>query len=257
MTESEVFSVEIEDGVARCTMNGPKMNALGEDLLFPMCERMSEVLADDDARVIVLRGGEGNFCSGGDVGTMGEKMDPSILNRSMHMINEIGHDLHEGPKPVITEVDGWAVGGGMGWAMASDMTFATERARFMMSFIRISIVPDLGSTYFLPLRVGLIKAKELAFTGRPIGAEEALRIGLVNRVIPHDEISEKTMKVARKIATRPPAVLALMKRHLNIASRTDLRTIMELEESVQPLMVLTEDHQRDIERFLEKGSGGE
>jgi 2-(1,2-epoxy-1,2-dihydrophenyl)acetyl-CoA isomerase len=249
---SEYFKVEMDEGVARCTMTGPKMNALGEDLLFPMCAMLKDVLADDDARVIVLRGGEGNFCSGGDVGTMGEKMDPVFLNKNMNLINRIGYELHEGAKPVITEVDGWAVGGGMGWAMASDMTYATERARFMMSFVRISIVPDLGSTYFLPHRVGLIKAKELVFTGRPVEADEALRIGIVNRVLPHEEISEETMKVARKIATRSPRVLELMKRHLNIAMRTDLKTILELEESVQPLMVQSAEHQRDIEKFFEK-----
>ncbi len=248
--ESEYFHVEMDEGVARCTMTGPKMNALGEDLLPPMCAMLTEVLADPEARVIVLRGGEGNFCTGGDVGTMGEKMDPLVLNRSMNMVNRIGYELHEGPKPVISEVDGWAVGGGMGWALASDMTFATERARFMMSFVRISIVPDLGSTYFLPHRVGLIKAKELVFTGRPVEAQEALEMGIVNRVIPHDEIGEQTMKVARKIATRDPRVLELLKRHINIGIRTDLRTIYELEESVQPLMLLTEEHRRDVEKFF-------
>jgi len=249
---SEFFEVEIADGVARCTMKGPKMNALGEDLLYPMCEGLEAVLHDDDVRVIVLRGGDGNFCSGGDVGTMGEKMDPEFLNKNMCLINDIGYQLHEGPKPVITEVDGWAVGGGMGWAMASDMTYATERARFMMSFIRISIIPDLGSTYFLPLRAGLLRAKELVFTGRPVGADEALAMGIVNRVLPHDEIGEETMKVARKIATRSPRVLGLMKRHLNLATRVDLRTILDLEESIQPLMVITPEHQRDIEKFFEK-----
>lgn len=248
--ESEFFKVEMDEGVARCTMSGPKMNALGEDLLFPMCAMLKEVLADEDARVIVLRGGEGNFCSGGDVGTMGEEMDPVFLHQNMNMINRIGYELHEGSKPVITEVDGWAVGGGMGWAMASDMTYATERARFMMSFVRISIVPDLGSTYFLPHRVGLIKAKDLVFTGRPVGADEALTMGIVNRVIDHDEISAETMKVARKIATRSPRVLELMKRHINIGLRTDLRTIFELEESVQPLMVLSDEHKRDVEKFF-------
>lgn len=249
---SEYFKVEMDEGVARCTMTGPKMNALGEELLYPMCEMLAQVLADDDARVIVLRGGEGNFCSGGDVGTMGEKLDPEFLNRNMRLINNIGYQLHEGPKPVITEVDGWAVGGGMGWAMSSDMTYATERARFMMSFIRISIIPDLGSTYFLPLRAGILKAKELVFTGRPVDADEALAMGIVNRVLPHDEISEETMKVARKIATRSPRVLALMKRHLNLAIRTDLRTILDLEESIQPLMVVTPEHARDVEKFFEK-----
>jgi 2-(1,2-epoxy-1,2-dihydrophenyl)acetyl-CoA isomerase len=233
-------------------MKGPKMNALGPDLLFPLVEGLNAAMEDDDVRVIVLRGGEGNFCSGGDVDTLGDKMDPSYLNENMRLANEVGFKLHEGTKPVITEVDGWAVGGGMGLAMASDITYATERARFMMSFVRISIIPDLGTTYFLPLRVGLLKAKDLAFTGRAIDAEEALQMGIVTRVLPHEGIGDETMKVATKLATRSPRVLAVMKRHLNMAHRTDLRTILDLEESIQPLMVLAPEHQRDVEKFLNK-----
>jgi 2-(1,2-epoxy-1,2-dihydrophenyl)acetyl-CoA isomerase len=247
-----IFEVEIADGVARCTMNGPKMNALGEELLYPLVDGLKAALNDEAVRVIVLRGGEGNFCSGGDVGTMGEKMDPTYLNENMRLANEIGFELHEGPKPVITEVDGWAVGGGMGLAMSSDMTYATERARFMMSFVRISIIPDLGSSYLLPLRVGLLKAKELVFTGRVVEADEALTLGIANRIVPHEEISDEVMTLASKLATRSPRMLAVAKRNLNMAHRTDLRTILDLEESIQPLMVLTPEHHRDILKFMEK-----
>ncbi|MFH1150777.1 MAG: enoyl-CoA hydratase-related protein [Actinomycetota bacterium] len=250
----DIFEVEIADGVARCTMNGSKMNALGEELLYPLVDGLKRVLHDDKVRVIVLRGGEGNFCSGGDVGTMGEEMDPTYLNENMRLANEVGFELHEGPKPVITEVDGWAVGGGMGLAMSSDLTYATERARFMMSFVRISIIPDLGSSYLLPLRVGLLKAKELVFTGRVVEADEALTLGIVNRVVPHEEIADEVMTVARKLATRSPRMLAVAKRNMNMAHRTDLRTILDLEESIQPLMVLAPEHHRDIQKFMEKKS---
>lgn len=251
----DTFEMEIAGGVARCTMKGPKMNALGEEMLYPLAAGLRQALNDDEVRVIVLRGGEGNFCSGGDVGTFGEKMDPTYLNKNMRLANEILCDLHEGPKVVITEVDGWAVGGGMGVAMASDMTYATERARFMMSFVRMSILPDLGSSYFLPLRVGLLKAKELVLTGRTVEAQEALEMGIVNRVIPHDEISDEVMKVANKLAGRSPLMLGLAKRHLNIAFRNDPRTLMELEESMQPLMLLQPEHHADMVKFMEKQAG--
>jgi 2-(1,2-epoxy-1,2-dihydrophenyl)acetyl-CoA isomerase len=173
----------------------------------------------------------------------------------MGLANEIGFALHEGPRPVITEVDGWAVGGGMGLAMCSDMTFATERAKFMMSFVRISIIPDLGSSYYLPQRVGLLKAKELVFTGATVEAEEALALGIVNRVVPHDEIGEEVMKLARKLATRSPRMLATTKRHFNMAHRLDLRTMLDLEESVQPFMLLEPEHERDMQKFMEKQAG--
>jgi len=246
----DVFEVEIADGVARCTMNGPRMNALGNDLLQPMVDGFKTVFSNDDVRVIVLRGGDGNFCSGGDVGDMGEKMDPLELNQSMHLANWIGLELNEGPRPVITEVDGWAVGGGMGLAMSADLTYATERAKFMMSFVRISIVPDLGSSYLLPQRVGVLKAKELVFTGRTVGAEEALELGIVNYVLPHEEISDEVMKFAKTLAGRSPRFLATAKRNLNMSQSAGLRTMLELEESIQPTMVLEPQHHRDIEEFM-------
>jgi 2-(1,2-epoxy-1,2-dihydrophenyl)acetyl-CoA isomerase len=250
--ESQFFAVETADGVARCIMRGPKMNALGNELLVPMIEMLEDVLLDGEVRVIVLAGEGGNFCSGGDVGTMGENMDPTYLHNNMRLINSVLYELHEGPKPVITEVDGWAVGGGMGLAMASDITYATERSRFMMSFIRISIIPDLGTAYFAAMRAGLSQAKELAMTGKVIDSAEALRLGLINKVVPHDEIAEEVMGVARKMATRSPRVLSITKRHLNNAHRVDLQTMLDFEASIQPMLVLAPEHKRDVEKFLEK-----
>lgn len=250
--ESEYFIVEKADGVARCTMNGPTMNAMGRDMLPQLHDGLMDALSDDGVRVIVLTGAGGNFCVGADLSIMGEKMDPVFLYENMRKVNEVGFLLHEGPKPVITEVDGWAVGGGFSMAICSDLTYATERAQFYMSFVRISIVPDLGSSYYLTRRVGLARAKELALTGRVIKADEAAEIGLVNRVFDHDAITEEVMKVARRMATRSADVLAKTKRALNVAHTLDLQTILDLEASTQPFMVMTPEHQRDIKKFLEK-----
>lgn len=250
--ESEFFKVEIVDGVASCTMNGPKMNAMSDKLLIPMVEGLTSVLADEGVRVIVLRGADGNFCTGADLSIMGEEMDPAALFENMQKVTGMMYQLHEGPKPVISEVDGWAVGGGFSLAMASDITYATEKALFLMSFIRISIIPDLGSSYFLTRRVGLARAKELALTGKVIDAQEAHRIGLVNKVVAHEEITGDVMKIARRMASRSSRVLATTKRNLNVAHRVDLRTLMNLEDSTQPFMVLSPEHQRDVEEFFAK-----
>lgn len=257
--ESEFFKVEKKEGVALCSMSGPRMNAMGDQMMYPMVDGLKGVMADDTVRVIVIRGEGGNFCTGADLSIMGEKMDPKGLFENMQMVTSVLFDLHEGSKPVITEVDGWAVGGGFSLAIASDITYATERALFLMSFVRISIIPDLGSSYFLSRRVGLAQAKEMALTGKVVDANEAFRIGLVNRVVEHEKITEEVVEIAVKMAKASPRVLALTKRNLNVAHRVDLRTLMNLEDSTQPFMVLSPEHKKAVEKFIEKqkGTGGD
>jgi 2-(1,2-epoxy-1,2-dihydrophenyl)acetyl-CoA isomerase len=249
----EIFTVEISGNVARCSMNGPgNMNALGMELGQPMVEGLLGVLSDDAVRVIVLRGEGGNFCSGADLDLLGENLDPVFLNRSMKALGSIVYRLYNGPKPVITEVDGFAVGGGLGLALASDITYATERALFSMGFIRIAAAPDMGSSYFLVERVGLARAKELAFTGDVIDAEKALRMGLVNRVVDHEEISGEVMELARRIARRSPEALAWTKRMMNRSPHLELQTVLDLESHVQPIMLLSDEHREAIRKIMER-----
>ncbi len=250
--ESEFFRIEMDSGVARCTMKGPKMNAMGSDMIPPMLEGLKRVFADDEARVIVLRGDGGHFTTGADLSIMGENMGATFLRDTMYSIGEVILELHEGPKPVIAEVDGWAVGGGFSLALAADITYATERARFLMSFIRISLIPDLGGSYFLAQRTGIAQAKELALAGKIIDAQEALRLGLVNQVIPHEEIGDQVMEVARQMATRPARVLAMIKRNMNVARSVDLKTFLELEANAQAVLVTSDEHKRDVEAFFKK-----
>jgi enoyl-CoA hydratase/carnithine racemase len=252
--DSENFKIEIEDGVARCTMSGPNMNAMGSVMLLPMMEGLRSVLDDEEVKVIVIRGDGDNFSTGADLTIMGDKMDPNFLCDNMRKMGAFIYELHEGPKPVIAEVDGWAVGGGFGLALAADITYATERARFFLSWVRLSILPDFGSAYFLTRRVGLSIAKELALTGATIEAEEALRIGLINHVVPSEEISDVVMKVARRMAGRSPNILALTKRWLNTGHQVDLQTFLDLEAYTQSLAVLAPEHHEDIKRFFDKAS---
>lgn len=254
--ESEYFKIEKEEGVARCSLIGPTMNAMGALTLPAMMEGLRSVLDDGEVRVIVIRGEGGNFSVGADLSIMGEKMDPILLKDAMQAMGDIIYELHEGPKPVIAEVDGWAVGGGFGLAMSSDITYATERARFFLSFVRISLIPDFGAAYFLSRRVGLALAKELALTGKIIEADEAFRLGLVNRIVPHDEISGKVMELAKKMSTRSPNILAMTKHMLNVAHQVDLKTMLDMEAHVQPINVLAPEHERDVKEFLDKQSPG-
>lgn len=257
MTDSEFFKVEIGDGVACCSMNRPEeMNALSVELGYPMVEGLTRVLDDDAVRVIVLRGEGGHFCSGADLTLLGENLDPVFLNRSMKALGEVILRLYEGPKPVVTEVDGFAVGGGLGLALASDITYATERALFCMGFIRIAATPDMGSSYFLAERVGLIRAKKMAFTGELVDAEEALRIGLVNKVVDHDLISAEVMELATRIARRRPETLAATKRMMNGWHRMELQSALSLEAHTQPIMLLSQEHRAAIKKIFERWEQG-
>ncbi|MEW6554793.1 MAG: enoyl-CoA hydratase/isomerase family protein [Actinomycetota bacterium] len=255
--DPDVFRIEITDGVARCSMNRPQdMNALSVELGYPIVEGLTRVLDDEAVRVIVLRGDGGHFCSGADLTLLGDNLDPVFLNQSMRAIGEVILRLYTGTKPVITEVDGYAVGGGLGLALASDITYATERAQFSMGFIKIAATPDMGSSYFLAERVGLAKAKEMTFTGDVVGAEEALRIGLVNKVVEHTKISDEVMKLAAYIATKSPVTLAASKRMLNTSHLLDLRSVLDLESHVQPIMLLSEEHREAIRKIFERWGQG-
>lgn len=253
--EGGAFRVELEEGLARCTMDGPNMNAMGEEMVISMLGGLRRVMDDEEVRVIVIRGEGGNFSTGADLSIMGEKMDPGLLAGTMRSMGQLILELHEGPRPVIAEVNGWAVGGAFGLAMASDITYATERARFFLSFVRISLVPDFGSAYFLARRVGMARAKEIALTGRVVDAEEALRMGMVNRMVDHEEISGEVIRLAKSLAGRPPDILAHIKRFVNTAFGMDLRTQLELEAHIQSLNVTTPEHREDVRKFLEKTGG--
>lgn len=248
---AERFIVERIGKVARCTLNHPaKMNALGPETGAPMVAAIQDLMADDTAKVIVLRGAGGNFCAGADIALLGDHMDPAFLREVMNRVNDMLMALYQGPKPVITEVDGYAVGGGLGLALASDMTIATDRAKFCAGFIRIGAVPDMGVTYFLAERVGMATAKQIALTGDILEARQALAMGLINQVESHEQISEAVLALATRMAKAPADALAWTKRNLNRARHLDLQSVLDLEAHIQPLMLLSEEHRRAIQKMF-------
>ena len=250
MTEKG-FEVQRIGAVARCSMNCPeKMNALNQATGAPMVEEISKLMGDDTVAVIVLRAEGDNFCTGADLSLLGDNLDPALLRNLMNRMNALLFQLHQGAKIVITEVDGFAVGGGLGLALASDITIATDQAKFCCGFIRIGAVPDMGVTYFLTERLGMAKAKEVALTGDIIDAGQALEMGLINRVVPREAISEAVMKLATRIAKAPPEALALTKRNLNRSRHIDLQTALDIEAHMQPLMLLSEDHKAAIKKLF-------
>jgi len=161
-------------------------------------------------------------------------------------------DIANLDKPIIAAINGVAVGAGLSLVLLSDIRLASEKARFGAVWINMGFIPDLGSTYFLPRIVGMEKALDLMLSGEVINAEEALRIGLVGRVIPHEQLMATAKELATKIAAGPSVAVELTKRGLRRALNNDLRTQLDYESYAQNLCRKTEDHKEAVQAFKEK-----
>ncbi len=249
----ETILVDKADGVATVTLSRPEArNAIDVRMREELVGAFDELEADETARAIILTGAGGHFSAGGDVKTMVKRHSAADGRARVESLNRFVLRLFNFPKPTIAMVDGFAVGAGCNIALGCDIVIASDRARFGEVFAKIGLVPDGGGTWLLPRLVGLAKAKELVFTADIIDAAEALRIGLVNRVVPAAELESTTRTLATRIAAGPPGTLALAKSLLNRASTTDLAAALELEAFAQGQAISSEDHAEGVRAFLEK-----
>lgn len=246
--------LEKADGIATLTLNRPEArNAIDLVMREEVVSALDELEADAATRVMVLTGAGEHFCAGGDVKSMKAKRHTAAEGRArVESLNRMVLRLVHFSRPTIAMVDGFAVGAGCNLALCADLIVASDRAKFGEVFARIGLVPDGAGTYFLPRRVGLGKAKELVFTADVIDAAEALRIGLVNRVVPAAELERVTLELARKIAQGPPKALALAKQLLNRAASSDLDAALDREAFAQAVAITTEDHQEGLAAFFDK-----
>lgn len=246
--------LEKADRIATLILNRPEArNAIDLTMREEIASALDELEADDATRVMVLTGAGEHFCAGGDVKSMKAKRHTAAEGRArVESLNRMVLRLVHFPRPTIAMVDGFAVGAGCNLALCCDLIVASDRAKFGEVFARIGLVPDGAGTYFLPRRVGLGKAKELVFTADAIDAAEALRIGLVNRVVPVSDLKSATVELALKIAQGPPKALALAKQLLNRAASSDLDTALDREAFAQAVALTTEDHQEGLAAFFDK-----
>jgi 2-(1,2-epoxy-1,2-dihydrophenyl)acetyl-CoA isomerase len=241
------------DGIATLTLNRPQArNALDLAMRDELVAALDELEADAAVRVVILTGAGGNFCAGGDVKSMMRQHTAAEGRARVELLNRFVLRLFHFPKPVIAMVEGFAVGAGCNIALGCDLIVASDRARFGEVFARIGLVPDGGGTWLLSRLVGLARAKELVFTAEIIDAAEALRIGLVNRVVPSAELEATTRALAVRLAAGPPATLALAKSLLNGAATLDLPSALALEALAQGHAITSEDHAEGVRAFLEK-----
>jgi 2-(1,2-epoxy-1,2-dihydrophenyl)acetyl-CoA isomerase len=243
--------LEYDQGIATITLNLPEVrNALSLEIRLGLREMLNKLAEDESVKVIVLTGSGQAFCAGGDIRTMeGETAVSGRLRLKR------GHGLIKTmvglEKPIIGAINGIAAGAGVSIAMACDLVVASEEARFVLSFSRIGLVPDLGLFYSLPLRIGVARAKELMFFGDVIEAREAERLGMVNRVVPGDKLEEEVRNMALRLVNGPGQSYAMIKSALNHWP-TDLDSLMELEATMQAVAFSSRDFEEGRKAFLEK-----
>ncbi len=248
--------LEKNERVATLTLNRPeKYNAFGGRMREEIREAVEDFAADASLRVLVITGAGKAFCSGGDVDEFvsGETQAiSSIASTVRHTMCRTVLTINRVEKPVIAAVNGVAAGGGCNLALSCDIRIASDRARFGQVFTRIGAHPDWGGIYFLPRLVGYAKAAELIWSAEIVNAEEALRIGMVNRVVPHEELMAATYKLANRIAGNAPIPIAFSKRGLQNFFRWDLETALDYEAYVLEVIRNSQDMMEGFKAFLEK-----
>ena len=246
----------IEDGIATLTFNRPeRLNALSTPIMQGLLDGLPRLAGDPGVKVVVLTGAGRAFCAGGDVKSMAEgsvQRSTAEATTRLRSRMEVSRILHELPKPTIAMINGPAAGAGLALALACDLRIAGTSARLVTAFVRVGFSGDFGGSYFLTRLVGTAKARELYFTGRPVEAGEALSLGLVNRVIPDEELATVTMELARSLAQGPSIALSLMKRNLNCAENGSLAELLDMEAVHQVQTGRTEDHREAAKAFVEK-----
>ena len=248
----------IDDGVATLTMNRPeRRNAMSGAMLAGLLEALGRLAADNAVGAVVLTGTDPAFCAGGDVKAMaeGKEFAADTMEEKARLLRghmEISRLLHEMPKPTIAMVRGAAAGAGLSLALACDMRIAGTSAKFTTAFARVGYSGDFGGSYYLTRLVGTAKARELYYTADLLDAATALGLGLVNRVVPDDELESETRALAARLASGPRIAIAYMKRNMNAAESGTLGELLDLEAWHHTRCGMTEDHREATKAFVEK-----
>lgn len=252
MTNYETILIEKRESVAVLTVNRPdKLNSLNERVHLESVHALDQLRADESVRVLVITGaGEKSFVAGADIKEFAGKT--AAEQRSVFQGRSLFNSLDTFPKPVIAMISGFCLGGGCELALACDLRFASERARFGQPEINLGIIPGGGGTQRLTNLIGEGKAMEMILTGDMIDAPTALKLGLVNDVFAAEELEEKTLALAAKIAEKSPIALQMAKEAVKLASRSTLDEGLRREIDLFAICFSTEDKEEGVAAFLEK-----
>lgn len=247
----ETLLCDRSDGILTVTLHRPERKNAGTlEMWRELADVFGEARRRPQDRVVVVTGAGGDFCSGADLADVTQS-DSHQLNY-MRVVADAALALHRVPQPVIAKVRGVAVGAGCNLALGCDLVVAAETARFSEIFARRGLSVDFGGTWLLPRRIGLHRAKELAFFGEILSAAEAAEIGLVNRVVPDDELDGFVDDWARRLAAGPPLALSATKAMLDDSFAMDLSEALEREGTTQIVNLTSEDGREAILAFLQK-----
>ncbi len=241
------------DGVATVTINRPeKNNAISVEMRHDFRALIEELYGDDAIRVVVFTGTGKTFCVGADVSTFAPDWNTPKFRAGTRLLTNFFNDLETLEKPTIAAINGTCVGGGLELAFACDLRVTARSARFGLPENNLGLIPGIGGCSRLVRLVGYGKAKELVLTGEIIGAEEAHRIGLVNRVVDDERLATEAAELAKKLAAKAPQALGIAKRVLLTSASVDLYSARTLESFGQSILIKTRDHREGVEAFTGK-----
>ncbi|HQQ82828.1 MAG TPA: enoyl-CoA hydratase-related protein [Cyclobacteriaceae bacterium] len=249
----QFISYEVQNGVATITLNRPEVyNALNDEITYELQDAWKAVAKDQAVRAVVLTGAGKAFCSGQDLKAASADKNRSFMQSLHKRYNPIIRAMRSLPKPIVCRLNGVGAGAGCSMALACDIIVASEEATLIEVFVNIGLVPDSGSSYFLPRLVGMAKAFELCAMGNKVKASEALAMGLVNKVVPADQLDAAVKGYTDYFAAAPTKAIGMIKKMLNKAVTADLDTMLDYEAYCQEIAGSTHDHHEGVQAFLEK-----
>ncbi len=250
----ETVNLDImENGVAILTFNRPEfLNSVNEQFCLDVPAACKVASESDDVKVLVITGAGAGWSSGGDISTLFAMKNPINAKETYDFSTGIVNAIYEMEKPVIAAVNGAVAGASLASCMACDLIIASEKARFAFSFIQIGFCPDSGTSYFLTQKLGYHKAAEILWFGKILKADEAEQLGLVNKLVAHDNLLDEAIQMAGKIAQAPLVAIGLDKKLLRAALKNDYYQQAELESMYQVLTWSSEDFREGCEAFADK-----
>jgi enoyl-CoA hydratase/carnithine racemase len=254
VVSGEVTRVELEDGVATLRLDRPPVNALNLQMQREILSAARWIIGSGEVRAVVLYGGERMFAAGADIKEMAA-MDYQAMSAASHLLQESFGTVAALPMPVVAAVTGYALGGGCELALCADLRVAGTGARLGQPEVLLGVIPGLGGSQRLPRLIGPSRAKDLIFTGRYVGADEALGLGLVDRVVDDAAVYDEAMALARQFAAGAPLALAAAKRAIDHGLDVDVTTGCQIERLEFAGLFASEDRTVGMASFLADGPG--